>query len=402
MALAAIVGVLMCILAKKKGLPAEYVDDFFGLRYIKRENCTVSSNMYESGSSEIPQHFPSFSVKQMNAVFATGILNKKLKENREDLPKWVKNSKNWEQFATGGSKRVFSVNERFAVTLEAGPREFVTRRRYVLEKLKDALQTLPDEKRNVVFAEDIYEVYLNDKVSALFSLLNLCGEDLFDFAKKAKHKFDYEVDLIKEFTPWVLPLVYPIQALHDHGMYLIDIKPENMLVCNGRPYLTDVEDVVFLGETYNGNTSIHYSREIVEAMSKVKVLNDSPLRDLRLRTIDWYALASSLYFVAEQIEVYVVGRWSPQTLFNKAIEYTLDFGNDLFYATGTTTNASRRPQRVVRRDIFGTSRVELDDDYVKTVVQTMVKIREIWRRVVPVLGERMEGIESKGSKLLLF
>ena len=98
----------------------------------------------------------------------------------------------------------------------------------------------------------------------------------------------------------------------------------------------------------------------------------------------------------------MVGRWAPQTRFNKAIEYTLDFGNDLFYATGTTTNASRRPQRVVRRDIFGTSRVELDDDYVKTVVQTMVKIREIWRRVVPVLGERMEGIESKGSKLLLF
>ena len=79
-------------------------------------------------------------------------------------------------------------------------------------------------------------------------------------------------------------------------MYLLDIKPTNMLLCNGGIYWSDVEDLVFLDdEALVPTVTIDYSSEIYKKLRGLKFLRSGKFTGLKLSLVDWYAFCRSVH-----------------------------------------------------------------------------------------------------------
>ena len=113
----------------------------------------------------------------------------KIKSNSSEMPSWLSKliKEGSKPFAVGGYKRLYQVGG-MAISVEVGPKAFVERRNYVLPKVREALRFLPLSQQKVVLGKEVKEIPVNDRVSVLFSRLDLCEMDVFDFIQQTQGK----------------------------------------------------------------------------------------------------------------------------------------------------------------------------------------------------------------------
>ena len=218
----------------------------------------------------------------------------KARANSPEMSSWLVQlvSEERKPFAVGGYKRLYQVGG-MAISVEVGPKAFVKRREYILPKVREALRFLPLSQQKVILGVEWEEIPVNDQVSVLFSRLDLCEMNVWEFIEQMRGKPSPANQNF--YGSELLSLVLSLHALHDEGMYLLDIKPENMLLCNGSIYWSDVEDLVFLtDETIVPTLSVGYSFEIYKELLGLEFLQ-SELRGLKLSMVDWFAFSRSIH-----------------------------------------------------------------------------------------------------------
>lgn len=235
--------------------------------------------------------------EQMFDLFVEQAIDKIKLANSSEMPSWLSKliKEGSEPFAMGGYKRLYQVGG-MAISVEVGPKAFVQRRKYVLPRVQEALRFLPLSQQKVVLGKELKEIPVNDRVSVLFSRLDLCEMNIWDFMRQMQGETMQGETRVRFYKYEVLSLILSLYTLHEAGMYLLDIKPENMLVCNGSIYWSDVEDLVFLkDETVVPTVTRAYSLEIYKKLHGLEFLRSDKLRGLKLSLVDWYAFCRSIH-----------------------------------------------------------------------------------------------------------
>lgn len=178
----------------------------------------------------------------------------------KEIPQWTSILKNKaDKIMSGTYKRVY-IYKNEAISIEVNiPKEQLARRLKIygmLEKIPECNVNYPSEYFNLVFQNNNY----------LISKLRYCPlGDLFNY-----------LTLMKDLEPYE-ELYRSYYKLHEVGLYHIDVKPENLLVCQcgDKPIITitiaDIEDAL-----------IHTSDGVIKPKRVVRTRPYAPLMALQL------------------------------------------------------------------------------------------------------------------------
>ena len=204
----------------------------------------------------------------------------------KEIPQWTSILKNKaDKIMSGTYKRVY-IYKNEAISIEVNiPKEQLARRLKIydmLKKMPECNVNYPSEYFNLVFRNDNYYI----------SKLRYCPlGDLFD-----------KIMIMKDLEPYE-ELYRSYYMLHEAGLYHIDVKPENLLVCKcgDNPIITiaiaDIEDAL-----------IHTSDGVIKPKRVVRTRPYAPLMTLQagkkygftrdmLAFCDYYAVSLILLIV---------------------------------------------------------------------------------------------------------
>ena len=201
----------------------------------------------------------------------------------------------------GSFKRVFFVNNQ-AVSIELGPSKFVKRRMYVLDLLNYVAEKNPSLKSGLQFPSALSfvfdKIFANeyDTYYACTMASDICvGSDLFEYQNRVikpknsqltKHYRSYFIDTLRLPSGKKVPeathifgqlfrLLHVVKRLHESGLALIDIKPENILLCGKGGFdlkLSDLEGLIAVEdvpETINKFTATARYSVIVKQLARI-------------------------------------------------------------------------------------------------------------------------------------
>ena len=322
----------------------------------------MSIDYSQTGEEYITQEWVHWSVPKTSKLKKTGdpvfkqleeqVFNDYLPdlERRPNFPSWLKGYNQKTPIGRGSYKEVYKIGD-YAVSIEIGRilpngEDFVRRRKYVKNKIIEAMAPLPASLRKIVFAEDVFAIQLEGYYVALLSKLPKCTKDLSNFRYQdnyPRQKF-FEQAPADYVTTQALGIATVLQALHNADMYVIDIKPSNMLLCkhpengNEQLYLADVEDVIFGTEpSPEWVCTDTYSCEIQKELTNLAAddfLNNRLNPLLRYAFVDWVAFSISMNKFGNSKGQ---GLNMNQVLF-KLIEKTVEVANDILGQKLTVTD----------------------------------------------------------------
>lgn len=182
----------------------------------------------------------------------------------QEIPQWAYILKNKaDKIMSGTYKRVY-IYKNEAISIEVNiPKEQLVRRLKIydmIKKIPECNVNYPSEYFNLVFRNDNYFI----------SKLRYCPlGDLFDNIMTMKDLEPYE-ELYRSYY-----------KLHEAGLYHIDVKPENLLVCKceDKPMIAiaDIEDAL-----------IHTSDGVIKPKRIVRTRPYAPLMALKLGKRDGF------------------------------------------------------------------------------------------------------------------
>lgn len=221
----------------------------------------------------------------------------------KEIPQWAYILKNKaDKIMTGTYKRVY-IYKNEAISIEVNiPKEQVARRLKIydmLKKMPECNVNYPSEYFNLVFQNDNYFI----------SKLRYCPlGDLFDNIMTMKDLEPYE-ELYRSYY-----------KLHEAGLYHIDVKPENLLVCKceGKAMIViaDIEDAL-----------IHTSDGVINPKRIVRTRPYAPLMALKLGKRDGFTrdiLAFCDYYAVSLI-ILLVYALEKETEEKDASDIVLDY-----------------------------------------------------------------------------
>lgn len=193
----------------------------------------------------------------------------------DEFLKYFKNEKS--AFLSSGAYKLLFKIEGKAMSIEFLSAYGFQRRRQLQNKLKQNCHLLLPEDMNYIKLSKYFLVY---------STFKYCAKgDLFDARESLQVSRDKKVELMHE-------LGQTLCRLHEDRIYLIDIKPENILVCecDGKLVFTfaDLDDLVFDDETANVYTFSHSYQ-----VTKLQKIN----KELASEYIDWMAFSMVYLFL---------------------------------------------------------------------------------------------------------
>ena len=201
----------------------------------------------------------------------------------------------------GSFKRVFFVNNQ-AVSIELGPSKFVNRRRKVFNILNNVVQKNPSLKSGLQFpSEFVFDLVFtdnNDSYYACTMASDICvGSDLFTYqisVINTKKRWQTPEQYYKSYfhnyvllpTGMKVPeathifgqlfrLLHVLKRLHESGLALIDIKPENILLCGKGGFdlkLSDLEGLITVDDvpkTINKFTATARYSAIIQLFTRI-------------------------------------------------------------------------------------------------------------------------------------
>lgn len=199
----------------------------------------------------------------------------------DEFLKYLKNEKS-AFLRSGAYKLLFNIDGK-AMSIEFLSAYGFQRRQQLQNKLKQNCHLMLPEDMNYIKLSEYFLVYSTFKYCAKGDLL-----DAHEFLQEVSR--DKKVELMHE-------LGQTLCRLHEERIYLIDIKPENILVCecDGKLVFTfaDLDDLVFKDETANVYT-LSYSYQV----TKLQKIN----KELASEYIDWMAFSMVYLFLFFNID----------------------------------------------------------------------------------------------------
>ena len=150
----------------------------------------------------------------------------------------------------GLHKIIFKItynDETFACGLEITDQKQYERKKYTFKKLgeiKNCNMMIPAQMKRLNFGQH----------RIIITKMPYCVEgDIFDFDQKQNEKGEkYTAEERDQLFKQFISLARVLDKIHERGMYVIDIKPENILICNCQKKkvlaFADLDDVVFKNE----------------------------------------------------------------------------------------------------------------------------------------------------------
>jgi serine/threonine protein kinase len=161
-------------------------------------------------------------------------------------------------FSHGAYKCVFDIDGS-ACAFEICNKQQIKRRRYTYTRLKSILDchlNVPDDYHEIELVNDWYIFLTKMKFCPQGDLFHVFVEN----GNNNLHRKDYLMTLIQ-------PLALTLNSLHKQNMYIIDIKIENVLLCDCNGYVftfIDLDDIVFGSEKdVDMATTPGYSLQII-------------------------------------------------------------------------------------------------------------------------------------------
>jgi len=241
----------------------------------------------------------------------------------------------------GGSKYIYKMvddkKRPYVVSIEHGGRGLMRRRSFVRQRLTKFRKTLnPALQPLLVVATDMWGGLIpNLQHELVISQMQYCDMDLTQYVE------DYIVNTGKEnkqpppvsYLPMFQNMATVLAHCHDNGIYLMDIKPQNMLWCGSSTdrYIAfvDLEGVLFLEEEYPVNKEMtdEYSYQIELLMSTVVRTDDKWGKQIVLQMVDWYAFSLGLKRVMDYLFHYnqLQEKGDVKTFYDQCV-YTVEDG----------------------------------------------------------------------------
>lgn len=165
------------------------------------------------------------------------------------------------------------------------------------EKTYEMLRQVPEKMRVKLPIQTFHEP-INKLYVAYFTLTDYCHEV---FTLLEHKKFPTE-----DLDTFIVPLMKTYRTLCDHQIYLIDIKPENMLLCADGLYFIDVDDVSVVRDDFiriSKTRTRYYSTCDYDMFLKERENFDLPeIRD-RLEYEGWQALVKTYFSIKTGREI---------------------------------------------------------------------------------------------------
>ena len=199
----------------------------------------------------------------------------------DEFLKYLKNEKST-FIRSGAYKLLFNIDGK-AMAIEFLSAYGFQRRGELQNKLKKNCHLMLPEDMNYMKLSNTFLVW---------STYKYCAQgDLFDARDSLQESQDQKLHLMHE-------LGQTLCRLHEQRIYLIDIKPENILVCECDAKLVftfaDLDDLVFKDETPNVYT-LSYSYQV----NKLQKID----KELASEYIDWMAFSMVYLFLFFAIDV---------------------------------------------------------------------------------------------------
>lgn len=181
---------------------------------------------------------------------------------------------------SGSFKTVVLVDTVGACSIEIGTTQFIDRRKYVLKYLDSVIEKAPKLRNYLQVSKDRrYDYIFSDKNRAYYActmISDLCSsEDFFEYmseledlvlvTKKENNKQGFYEHFYRDTTEAehvlnsLLNLSGSLGSLHSVGVALIDIKPENILLCGINRQdikLSDLEGLVTIEDVPNSMQNV--------------------------------------------------------------------------------------------------------------------------------------------------
>lgn len=225
---------------------------------------------------------------------------------------------------SGSYKMVFNI-DGVAVAVELCEKDSLIRRKYVNEQLKKV------DNCNIMVPTD-FDSYMVDEDKGhhlMFSRMNYCVKgDLFSFVNENRNKPNgMQVQNPAEIKKYMIMLKdagIALNELHKSGIYVLDIKPENTLVCTcpntGKEVFafTDLDDCVFKDEIGSRSYILTpgYSWHLMPGFEKIPPSSYDPVA---LEYTDW--MAWSCTYLDLFIGAHSNGGFDPQLPFSQYVPY---------------------------------------------------------------------------------
>lgn len=142
----------------------------------------------------------------------------------------------------GSFKVIYDVGD-YAASVELGNMSMATKRSDTFFMLKqkfvneECLLALPDEHK-IIQADDNVDRCL---IVTKWEKCLMDGFDLFNKLNQRRQTTEH----ISMMNKLHYDLGKALKRIHDKGVYILDLKPENMLLCNNKLKYADLDDVVF-------------------------------------------------------------------------------------------------------------------------------------------------------------
>lgn len=255
----------------------------------------------------------------------------------QNVPQWAYILKNKaDKIMSGTYKRVY-IYKNEAISIEVNMLSEQLKKRFkiyeMLKKIPECNVNYPSEYFNLVFRNDNY----------LISKLRYCPlGDLFNY-----------LTLMKDLEPYE-ELYRSYYKLHEAGLYHIDVKPENLLVCRcgDRSIITimiaDIEDAI-----------IHTSDDVIKPKRVVRTRPYAPLMALKLGIKNGFTrdmLAFCDYFAVSLI-ILIVYALDKDVEEKDASDMVLNYQNTTMIPTGYLSFKNPPASVKLAQNMFNTQTV---------------------------------------------
>ena len=225
---------------------------------------------------------------------------------------------------SGSYKMVFNI-DGVAVAVELCSKRALDRRKYVNERLKSV------DNCNIMIPMDFDSYLVNKDMDEhlMFSKMNYCVKgDLFSFVNDNRHKSNglavQNALAIKQYMNMLKDAGIALNELHKAGIYLLDVKPENTLVCRcpntGKEVFAfaDLDDCVVKEEIGSRSYVLTpgYSWHLMPGFEKIPPSSYDPIA---LEYTDWMAWSAT--YVDLFIAAHSNGGFDPQQQFSQYYPY---------------------------------------------------------------------------------
>ena len=197
---------------------------------------------------------------------------------------------------------VIDKEKGFVYTLEMLPKNKMERKKQIYQMYTQILKK-HDKKLQLMLPIETFYHPITDGYFAYLTMTDYCSDVYFVLENRnyeALNTLEEQITLYEQ----MIALMNTYATLCDNEIYLVDIKPENMLLCSDGLYFIDIDDVSIvkgkntpdISESATGYYKTHDWEDFVFRVKAKYLENNDSIRS-RLEYEGWQALVKTYFYI---------------------------------------------------------------------------------------------------------